>query len=228
MLITSTFRIYLFRSIVRLVPMPRDIEATQNRSLREIYVNPRVKRGRKKKWSSLTQSSPTHCRKDVHSFSCLPILFRNSHWLYRWRNRGLSLHEKDSAACNDLPYVHTLFEGKGRQRHGGELAMGTASNYYRERRTKENRLRVDPSRVSSWLHIALLPCNLTSPLYPFTIPKHWLTLLCQAFVSVIDCPLHRNRDTHRHLSAYTSVHLLSVSNTFSFFLSFSFSKKRKK
>lgn len=27
LLITSTFRIYLFRSIVRLVPMPRDIEA---------------------------------------------------------------------------------------------------------------------------------------------------------------------------------------------------------
>lgn len=115
MLITSTFRIYLSRSIV----LPNATK--QNRSLREIYVNPRVKRGKKeekvipspKPTYTLVERTSTRSRA-YQSFFAIPIDYNVDR-----RNRGSSLHEKELVTISRM---YTLFEGKGWQRHGGRVS----------------------------------------------------------------------------------------------------------
>lgn len=115
MLITSTFRIYLSRSIVL------SNATKQNRSLREIYVNPRVKRGKKEE-KVIPSPKPTYtlvertstCSRAYQSFFAIPIDYNVDR-----RNRGSSLHEKELVTISRM---YTLFEGKEWQRHGGRVS----------------------------------------------------------------------------------------------------------
>lgn len=61
--------------IVRLVVTRRP--RVESISMGDLRQSKSKKGGRRKKKRS-SQSSPTHCRKDVHSVSCLPIPFPNS------------------------------------------------------------------------------------------------------------------------------------------------------
>lgn len=105
MLITSTFRIYLFQSIVRLAAMPRDA-TKQNRSLREIYVNPREKKGEKEREKVIPNPKLTYTLSKglvvvpTNPFSQLIITLTDEIFPPR---------EKDPAACNHLPYVHIVW-----------------------------------------------------------------------------------------------------------------------
>ena len=104
-LITSTFRIYLFQSIVRLALMPRDA-TKQNRSLREIYVNPREKKGEKEREKVIPNPKLTYTLSKglvvvpTNPFSQLIITLTDEIFPPR---------EKDPAACNHLPYVHIVW-----------------------------------------------------------------------------------------------------------------------
>lgn len=113
-------------------------------------------------------------------------------------------------------------EGDGKAKDVGGMA---ASNYYRERggprRMKEGRLHDTISVLHvclrPWLHVALLPCNLTSSILGAPSPRsspsthvtsffHWASLIDSRWPeSIIDrLRFRRNRIMHNHFPAISS------------------------